>query len=907
MQRLIYSPKAFVYIMSDVPPPDITADDVLSRKSLAGTSATGGPFLHNISDLVVSGTVTRRIDQVSSAEVVFRNPKRMYTNPGNPVFRPMDAITIFLQRLPGCPIQTFTGYLDETPYYQMYPGTATLTASCTLKRLEFKYFDPGLPFMMAFLAKYGWAIDPNSNGAITNKTKNGKGQTKDQIQDANLSELIYEVMLHIGEWQAEALHVEKLPPRLINNLSKIYDAISQENEEVTGEFEEFLKDFVGSGGSDPTSGGGTSAEGGPEEYRKFANEAADKYGVDAAVLMGICDVESQFGTLAGSKKGGTSSAGALGPMQFMPATWQQYGVDANGDGTADVYDPKDAMYAAAKYLAAAGFKQDVRKAIFAYNHADWYVNLVLSKADKYRPKDSSNTKSDPSDAHRADPDSDQTKYAHRKGDSTDSSAAIIAPIAKQGTFGRGWHETSKGVPGWTYTSGHKHMHSGVDYGVDTGTPCVAPASGEITMAQSAWSDGGMVHFKFTEKTGNIDAGTIIGWGHVTDIKVKVGDKVKGGDLLALSGNPGGGPHVHFVLITNGEGGGGDGDTDPVPILTALQKGETVVVDATNSQANGGASGGDALQAAKAAGLLTTFQFPAAFDQAESLLLRGDKSLMNDQPLLPFIEELCRGSLRNFMSLPNGDFYAFHPDYFGGFGSTPTWWIDDIEVIEGNIQLTDANLATHVYVVGATLADQNIEISRKLNTTGVVNVFNAGTADFLNNDSNTENVDKPKDKKGKTDTRQPFLGSMKNTLDFLNRYGARPFVQEQPMIRSHIFETFYAFQTFLMMWSRQFLTPFQFTFMPELYPAMHVIFKSHGIQCYVEEVHHSWDYSSGFTTTANLSSPSATDNRKVSAGMVRSGVTGSADEELPTPTKPSYDVKTGPFGLPILSVNNNISE
>jgi hypothetical protein len=119
---------------------------------------------------------------------------------------------------------------------------------------------------------------------------------------------------------------------------------------------------------------------------------------------------------------------------------------------------------------------------------------------------------------------------------------------------------------------------------------------------------------------------------------------------------------------------------------------------TSSSGGGGGGGDDALAAAKAAGLLTTFQFPGAFDAAESMLLTGDKSLMNDQPLFPFLQELCQGSMRSFMSLPNGDFYAFYPDYFGSFEQQPYWEIDDIEVIEGNITLTDDALATHVYVV-----------------------------------------------------------------------------------------------------------------------------------------------------------------------------------------------------------------
>ena len=64
----------------------------------------------------------------------------------------------------------------------------------------------------------------------------------------------------------------------------------------------------------------------------------------------------------------------------MPATWKHYGVDANKDGLKDPYNPVDAIFAAARYLRAAGADKDMRRAIFAYNHADWYVDSVLLRA-----------------------------------------------------------------------------------------------------------------------------------------------------------------------------------------------------------------------------------------------------------------------------------------------------------------------------------------------------------------------------------------------------------------------------------------------------------------------------------------------------------------------------------------------
>jgi murein DD-endopeptidase MepM/ murein hydrolase activator NlpD len=103
--------------------------------------------------------------------------------------------------------------------------------------------------------------------------------------------------------------------------------------------------------------------------------AGIEYGVRWEVLAGINEIETDYG-----RNLNVSSAGALGWMQFMPSTWKQYGVDANHDGKKDPFNPVDAIFAAARYLKAAGADTDVRKAIFAYNHADWYVDSVLMRA-----------------------------------------------------------------------------------------------------------------------------------------------------------------------------------------------------------------------------------------------------------------------------------------------------------------------------------------------------------------------------------------------------------------------------------------------------------------------------------------------------------------------------------------------
>jgi murein DD-endopeptidase MepM/ murein hydrolase activator NlpD len=103
-----------------------------------------------------------------------------------------------------------------------------------------------------------------------------------------------------------------------------------------------------------------------------------EYGIPWEVLASINKIETGFGTNLN-----VSSAGAVGWMQFLPSSWEAFGVDANGDGRKDPYNPVDAICAAANYLKLAGGSENLYDAIFAYNHADWYVQEVLLYARAY--------------------------------------------------------------------------------------------------------------------------------------------------------------------------------------------------------------------------------------------------------------------------------------------------------------------------------------------------------------------------------------------------------------------------------------------------------------------------------------------------------------------------------------------
>lgn len=153
---------------------------------------------------------------------------------------------------------------------------------------------------------------------------------------------------------------------------------------------------VGGLGAAKAAGGGEEAVGVsalakkeiPSEYLRLYQAAAQRYGLDWAILAGIGKVECDHGRNPDpscTKKGAENYAGAGGPMQFEAKTWAEYGVDAEGQsGSPDRWNPADAIFSAANYLHASGAPGDYKKAIFAYNKETPYVEEVEKWAMKYR-------------------------------------------------------------------------------------------------------------------------------------------------------------------------------------------------------------------------------------------------------------------------------------------------------------------------------------------------------------------------------------------------------------------------------------------------------------------------------------------------------------------------------------------
>ncbi len=142
-------------------------------------------------------------------------------------------------------------------------------------------------------------------------------------------------------------------------------------------------------GGSLTTGSSASAAAGeiPADQLPVIQAAAASCGLPWEVLAAVAKVESEFG-----RNMRTSSAGAIGYGQFLPSSWAAYGAGGNP------YDYRDALPAMARYLCAHDGAQDIRRALFAYNRANWYVDQVLAVAAQYRAPAPSMAASAPRDS-----------------------------------------------------------------------------------------------------------------------------------------------------------------------------------------------------------------------------------------------------------------------------------------------------------------------------------------------------------------------------------------------------------------------------------------------------------------------------------------------------------------------------
>lgn len=280
----------------------------------------------------------------------------------------------------------------------------------------------------------------------------------------------------------------------------------------------------------------------PAQFMPYYLAAQKKYGVDWYYLAAIHWRETRYNSGVPKQ---VSPVGAQGPMQFMVLTWLGwsypggdrlgnadipeeiltnpkkikryggYGIDANGDGKASPWDVEDAIMSAAHLLVKNGFRKDVRKAIFDYNHEKWYVDQVVEKAKSIK----ANAKYIPTDGPGNLPSGD----------------GFMVPAAGIVTSGFGYRPSYGG------------NHYGIDIGGANGkrVNIYAAADGRVSRSYFSSSYGNVVFIQ--HKINGVSYETV--YAHMTMRSVSGNQQVKKGTFLGIMGETGqaDGVHLHFEI------------------------------------------------------------------------------------------------------------------------------------------------------------------------------------------------------------------------------------------------------------------------------------------------------------------------------------------------------------------------
>ncbi|HYN63656.1 MAG TPA: M23 family metallopeptidase [Candidatus Limnocylindrales bacterium] len=258
----------------------------------------------------------------------------------------------------------------------------------------------------------------------------------------------------------------------------------------------------------------------PVDYLTLYQDAGRAFGLDWPVLAAVGRVESDHGRLTAGCE--PNEAGAVGPMQFLPSSFTQASGWA-GLAAADICDPDDAVPAAAAYLRHFGAPDDWRRALFAYNHSQAYVDLVLAWA---------------------------ARYGH--------ATAVVWPLYGPITQFFGPTDFELQPPLWYRGRWYEHFHAGLDIGAPVGTPVVAIADGVVTFADQI-ADGAVV-VEIEHAPGVTSA-----YAHLQpDPPVRTGQPVTADEVIGAVGLTGitTGPHLHLAVFAGGE------FVDPLSVLPA---------------------------------------------------------------------------------------------------------------------------------------------------------------------------------------------------------------------------------------------------------------------------------------------------------------------------------------------------
>jgi cell wall-associated NlpC family hydrolase len=802
----------------------------------------------DVSDDLVEGSMTRRSDGVSSFSFSLQNARRKYDG----VMSPNDRVSVQMKRLKW--VQVFTGYLNKVPLVTAWPRVVHLTSSCSLKRLQYWY----------------WDSHAEASQAMVRQALEDAGKDTG-VSDGGMTNVALTVLKKVVGWPESKVHIARIPGAwysVVETLAKQINAELDDADEIARAlFEQLGTASVGGmGGADASSLTGTyGGFNGSEQKANAAiiyNVGKEKGASSRDCIIAIMTAMQESG-LKNLKGGDRDSAGLF--QQRPSQGWGSY---------AEVTNPR---YAAGKFFDAL-FKVKNRDRMELWQACQAVQRSGLPRAYAQHEKAAT--------AMVKDLEKGGGKYSGLKSKPQGTISGLdLAQLSVNFCekypnipYTQKYGGTQLGVlkaeppPGLDCSSFVQSMYLRA-LGSLYDLPRVASAQygvcKKVSVKQALATPGALV-FKGPSPSGIHHVEMSLGDGKSTIGAHRAGAKPHdvginapsapsywdyGGFLPRVAYTTGAGTVVFEG--TDGTSGGVNDITDPgVELATGAD------VPGYNPKDPFDKMFGD-----NAWLPISTAENDPNYFLAQALA--GPRALLNDQPLLPYIKNLFNSTMRSFCSAPNGDLIAWYPDYYGMWGTAATMVVQPIEVQDFEVSWSDDYMVTHQFVVTSPqttnlfdpatgTVQQSVADSVLANmaafTTGVVTVDFPGVWKALFGMDMSE-----KEAKAYSDR-------------IKQRFGARPDYQQLPGLVGPKAQLFAAIFLFMRQFAFQYQASIPLTFMPELWPGMILQFPAFNFQAYVTTVQHSFKFGEGgyFNTSVSIAAPARLTGDKKLLGLPMAG-------------------------------------
>jgi hypothetical protein len=806
----------------------------------------------DVSDDVESVTVSRRKSAISTASVTLNNAgsySQGKYSAGKWKLHPGDAVHIsFLKN--DRTIEAFTGKISKCPAFGFYNISYSFDCEDAIGDLHYIYWDP---YSTKAIEKY-W------NGTMSVLSNDSKSSN-----DAESGSQLVQFLQDVCGFPSSMIKIAKFPNQnkfVDDIIGSITDGKAQSDDMALSIFQQL---FGPTNMSDASSSkNGSAAAGDVDSYqgviKKMLNLDAKSNMNDVGKEVGFVNANSNT-TYDWTHMDGEGHTGKYGLTQEQMKKWAKIDKAAK-DCSASAQDK--AMKAICLDISKGTGSEDAACIIFYY-FTGLNIKDKKGKADLKLPSNAylkiGNTTYKTLDKWKAfiDKQIGKTSSSSSSGSSSShTSNSATGSTAMDRKLDAFLKKHADGTPSLDVDGafGHQCWDLYLSYGKEV----LGFSMGSPEMMQDAGGNGAFYNAMPKGSSGNVLK------------KIPPSETCQKGDIVLWRSSPGDGGYGHVAIVLSDKGSGVDclsqGGSIPTVFRMTMPKnsggyslaGYLRPTGVTGSSDDSGSSDGSSSDSATATAedlAYKLFKYVTYVGQTpsyESEALTGPLALYNDKPALEFVQSLCKGSMREFMTLPDGSFAAFVPDYFGKLHASGILnneiSIPQYEIVDYSADFNKSMYTSHVYLLtrehmdtqyGVTIGTFD-EVQRLLQSNGTISLEKQG-------DSLLKLVD-------------ISITGCKTASQLLQRFGVSVYDTTDNYIIDSTMTAVKALLIFMERWAACFSNTLKITFRPEILPGIRLRLEGAGVTVFVESVTHSWSATNGGATNVQISSPVETNTGKV---------------------------------------------